>query len=363
MRFRASPFVAFVALVVLVATIGPIATSAGADALADKRVEAQKIAARLGELDMQMMDVSAQFEAANYRLHKAEKQVAAAQTLVDQTRDETERREAELKSYAVNAYVSGNQTRQFDALITSTAENGTVAKYYLESMSANRQDLIDKLTAARSRAEEDQRRLDQALAEAKSSANEIEKAKSAAQAARNEQAALNAKVQGELTALVQQEQEAQRARDAAAAAAAQRATASRSESGSSRSVVAAPAANGSAASIAITAMLSQMGKPYVWGAAGPDAFDCSGLILWAYAKAGISLPHYSGAMYAMTTRISESQLQPGDFVFWGSGGSEHVAIYMGGNQLVHTFRPPTGVSVTPLDGWWKPPSGFGRLRV
>ena len=64
----------------------------------------------------------------------------------------------------------------------------------------------------------------------------------------------------------------------------------------------------------------------------------------------------------MTTRISRSQLQPGDLVFWGGGGSEHVAIYMGGNQLVHAFGSGGGVAVTQLDGWWKPATGYGRLN-
>ena len=74
------------------------------------------------------------------------------------------------------------------------------------------------------------------------------------------------------------------------------------------------------------------------------------------------LPHYSGAQYAATTRISASQLQPGDLVFWGPGGSEHVAIYMGGNSLVHAYSSGRGVDVTPLQGWWKPPTGYGRIN-
>jgi peptidoglycan DL-endopeptidase CwlO len=107
--------------------------------------------------------------------------------------------------------------------------------------------------------------------------------------------------------------------------------------------------------------LSKQGASYVWGAAGPNVFDCSGLLVWAFAQVGISLPHYSGAIYNMTTRISAGQLEPGDFVFWGGGGSEHVALYMGGNQLIHAFRSG-GTKVTPLQGWWKAPSGYGRLR-
>jgi cell wall-associated NlpC family hydrolase len=63
----------------------------------------------------------------------------------------------------------------------------------------------------------------------------------------------------------------------------------------------------------------------------------------------------------MTTRISRSQLQAGDLVFWGAGGSEHVAIYTGGG-LVHAFGSGGGVNTTALEGWWKPPTGYGRLN-
>jgi cell wall-associated NlpC family hydrolase len=123
-----------------------------------------------------------------------------------------------------------------------------------------------------------------------------------------------------------------------------------------------PPANGSVANAAIRAGLTKVGSPYVWAAGGPNAFDCSGFTQWAFGQAGISLPHYSGAQYAMTTRISASQLQPGDLVFWGGSGSEHVAIYMGNDQLVHAFGSG-GVDVTALDGWWKRPSGYGRLNL
>jgi len=119
-----------------------------------------------------------------------------------------------------------------------------------------------------------------------------------------------------------------------------------------------PPPPGSGASGAVAAALTRVGSPYVWGAAGPTTFDCSGLVVWAYAQVGINLPHYSGAQYQTTTRISASQLQPGDLVFYGPGGSEHVAIYIGGNQLVQASH---GISVTNFQGWWKDPVGYGRI--
>ena len=185
----------------------------------------------------------------------------------------------------------------------------------------------------------------------------IEQLKKAADDATNQQAALNSRVQGELRVLVQ----AENARIAAAAAAARAAAAASSSGGRA---TAAPNPNPGQvrpeAARAIAAGRTKLGAGYVWAAEGPDVFDCSGFVRWAFLQVGISLQHYSGAMYKSTIRISESQLQPGDLVFWGAGGSQHVAIYIGGNQILHTAK---GVAITSMNGWWTygPIMSFGRI--
>ena len=83
-------------------------------------------------------------------------------------------------------------------------------------------------------------------------------------------------------------------------------------------------------SAAIKYAEAQLGKPYMYAASGPDTFDCSGLTMMAWAAAGISLPHYSGAQYEMFPHVPLDQLAPGDLLFWGVQGSEHVAMYIGG---------------------------------
>lgn len=91
------------------------------------------------------------------------------------------------------------------------------------------------------------------------------------------------------------------------------------------------------------------GHPYVWGATGPDAFDCSGLVQYALGKLGIKYAHYSGSQYAESQKISRSQAKPGDLVFWGSGGSEHVGVYAGGNNYFSAESPSTGIRMNSLD--------------
>jgi cell wall-associated NlpC family hydrolase len=93
--------------------------------------------------------------------------------------------------------------------------------------------------------------------------------------------------------------------------------------------------------------MTRRGDPYVWGAAGPGTFDCSGLVMWAYAQVGISLPHYTVSQYNMGQHISRSQLEPGDLVFFYAG-IDHVGIYLGGGLMVDA--PSTGqvVQVQPV---------------
>lgn len=101
------------------------------------------------------------------------------------------------------------------------------------------------------------------------------------------------------------------------------------------------------AKVAVDYVLAQVGKRYVYGAAGPNAFDCSGLTMAAWGAAGVSLPHNSAAQMAAGTRIPESQLQPGDLVFYYSGIS-HVGMYIGNGMIVNALNPSSGVRISPL---------------
>ncbi|MGV4985642.1 NlpC/P60 family protein [Streptomyces sp. NRAIS4] len=109
----------------------------------------------------------------------------------------------------------------------------------------------------------------------------------------------------------------------------------------------ATAANARAAA-AISYAYAKLGSPYVWGAAGPNAFDCSGLVQAAYRSAGISLPRTTYAQIDAGRRVSRSELQPGDLVFFYSGIS-HVGIYVGGGEMIHAPNPSAPVRLAPVD--------------
>jgi cell wall-associated NlpC family hydrolase len=101
------------------------------------------------------------------------------------------------------------------------------------------------------------------------------------------------------------------------------------------------------AAVAVHYAMAQVGKPYVYGAAGPNSFDCSGLTMAAWGAAGVGLPHSSSAQYGSGTHIAESQLQPGDLVFYYSPIS-HVGMYIGNGMIVNAENPSAGIRVTGL---------------
>ena len=89
---------------------------------------------------------------------------------------------------------------------------------------------------------------------------------------------------------------------------------------------------------AVSIAMQYLGTPYVWGGASPGGFDCSGLVVFVYSQLGISLPHYTGALWNVGTPVSIDQLQAGDLVFFYGLG--HVGIYIGGGEFIHA--PHTG---------------------
>lgn len=120
----------------------------------------------------------------------------------------------------------------------------------------------------------------------------------------------------------------------------------------------------SGAQLAVDYARAQLGKPYEWGAAGPDAFDCSGLTMRAWQQAGVYLPHWSVAQARIVTRVSYADLRPGDLIFWSdngqASGTYHVGLYIGSGKMIHAPRPGKVVEIQSVF-YWRPPSFYGRV--
>jgi cell wall-associated NlpC family hydrolase len=184
-----------------------------------------------------------------------------------------------------------------------------------------------------------------------------------------EQQRLYSSLKGEIAKLVAQQAAHQRALAAAArvrlnelhASAIQQASATvvgaSAITPSADTVVAPPPTHGNVVQYA----MSQLNTPYVWGGSAPGGFDCSGLVMWAYAQVGVSLPHSSYAQYGYGVPVSRDQLQPGDIVFFDGLG--HVGIYIGGDQFVHAPHTGDVVKISSLDEAWYAATFVGARRI
>jgi cell wall-associated NlpC family hydrolase len=375
------------------------AHSAAADPLSDKRAEAAALSQRIQQLGQEEEALSERYDQATLALQAAQQRVnqATRQLSVDQGNEATAR--SALTKVAVNSYVNGGSeitqiTRNAQPL-NSVNEN-LVRDEYLGSLSANESDVIDQYHLASLKMNDDRTQLRSALAAAQRQQATLAQDRQAVQASAAQlQQTLNS-VNGQIATLVAQIQEQQReaaaraaqarlaaqrlaaqqlaAEQAAQAAAARAAaaqqvaasglggqvtTASKTTGGSSSGGSSAPAATvsapvGAASSVAaraIAAAESRLGDWYVWGAAGPNTFDCSGLVMWSYAQAGVSLPHFSGAQYADTIHISISDVEPGDLVFPGDPG-EHVAMYIGNGNIIEAPYTGAQVHIVPLSNFF-----------
>jgi peptidoglycan DL-endopeptidase CwlO len=178
---------------------------------------------------------------------------------------------------------------------------------------------------------------------------------------------LYASIKGEISRLVAADQarqlqmahEAQARIEEARAAAAQQDTVVgvSAVTPSADTVVAPPPTHSGVANVA----LSQLNTPYVWAGAAPGGFDCSGLVMWAYAQVGVSLPHSTYAQYGYGVPVSRDQLQPGDLVFFDGLG--HVGIYIGGGQFVHAPHTGDVVKISSMDESWYASTYVGARRI
>jgi peptidoglycan DL-endopeptidase CwlO len=107
-----------------------------------------------------------------------------------------------------------------------------------------------------------------------------------------------------------------------------------------------------------------LGKPYVWGASGPNAFDCSGFTAYVYKAFGVSLPHQSGSQYGYGQAVSRSNLAQGDLVFFNTYGSiSHVGVYIGGGRFIHAANSKSGVIISSLSEGYYSSRLVGSKRV
>jgi peptidoglycan DL-endopeptidase CwlO len=354
-------------LLTLVAAGGVVLAPLPALAAPERPTTSQEAAALVAARGHDLEVVTEQFNDAREALstkqaeaEQARQQVQVAQAAVTSARDK-------VREVARSAY-TGDQLSTLQAMLSSTSADEMLDRVgTLGTIADHNNELLGAAQEATAQADAAEAAATKATADAQSQVDEV----AAQQADLNTQVAEYKAEYDRLSAEEKARAEAEAAAAAAAAAAdaaarasqaasraerPQSTSASSSSAGSSQtsSAAAPPAASapvassGGAAATAVSTALAQQGKPYVWAAAGPNSFDCSGLVQYAYAAAGISLPHSSSAQAQMGTAVTRAQLQPGDLIAFYSPVS-HIGIYIGNGQMVHAPTSGDVVKVASID--------------
>jgi cell wall-associated NlpC family hydrolase len=316
-----------------------------------QEVEAAK--ARLEELNRRLDQLIEQYNQAQVRLEQTEAKLVEAQHDKRTADAEAAHATAELSKRAVAAYTGMGS--QLDVLLG--AQNLTDFSDRLQFMGALAQDDADLVAQAETAGQRAKWAADQyasALKERQATVDDLAARKSEIESGIADQQAL-------YTQLNKSYEDALAAQAAAEAAAAAATTSSSGGTSGSGGPVFVPPPNASATQIAIAAAQSVIGTQYVWGSADPNVgFDCSGLVLWSYAQAGIYLPHSSAMMSDMLPHVTQSELVAGDLLFFYSPVS-HVSLYLGGGSMIDASHPGPGGEVRIQPVYWEYFDWGGRI--
>lgn len=328
-----------------------IALSAFESSAAPSKQEVAAAKAKLDDLNRRLDLLIEQYDQAKVRLGQTQARLDDAQHAKQVAEATASRATSELSTRAVAAYTGMGS--QLDVLLG--ANSLTEFSDRLQFMGALAQSDADLATQAETAGQQARWAADQysaAVKERQATLDELT-------ARKNDIVSGIADQQALYQTLNKNYQDAIAA-EAAALAAANSPTGTSSGS-SGGGPVFVPPPNASATQIAIAAAESAIGTEYVWGSADPNVgFDCSGLVMWSYAQAGIYLPHSSAMMSEMLPRLTESELVPGDLMFFYSPVS-HVAIYLGGGAMIDASHPGPGGEVQIRTVYWDYFDWGGRI--
>lgn len=329
-------------LLTLVAAGGVVLAPLPALAAPEQATTSQQAAALVASRAHDLEVVTEKFNDAREALKTAQADAATADQQVATAEAGVTAARSQVVEVARSAF-TGQNLSTLQAMLTSSSADEMLDRVgTLDTIAGHNNDLLTAAQTATEQADAAKAAAEKATADAQRLVDDV-----AAQ-----QDDLNAQIadyQAQYDRLTAAEQQASRAQAERAEASSGTGSSTRGGSTGAAQAPSVPVVAGSgAAATAVNTALAQLGKPYVWAASGPGSFDCSGLVQYAYAAAGVSLPHSSGAQAGMGTAVSRDQLQPGDIIAFYSPVS-HVGIYIGNGQMVHAPTSGDVVKIASID--------------
>lgn len=349
------------ALLLALAALALPSTSVAAPSRDIREVQAQ-----VRDLQMRAASATERYNDAQGRLRETQQRLAGIENKVRREKDELAVSMASVNDLARGVYMSGGIDNSLQVLLADDPTDFLAQSAALDMVAQSQAASLRKTRTAQLRLAQSEAQLADQEAIAITYRNDMDAAKAEADDRLDSaQAVLDSLQEAERQRLAALEAQQ---REQSLAAAQQASAALASSSGSSSDSPGADAAGGGysgggRAAAAVQYALAQVGKSYVAAAAGPSSFDCSGLTMAAWQQAGVSLAHYSYSQFSQVRRISDSELQPGDLVFYFGSGAHHVAMYIGGGKMVSASNPSDGVEIIDYKGPWygERYSGAGRV--
>jgi cell wall-associated NlpC family hydrolase len=346
------------------ALAAPSFMSLGASQATPSQGDLASAKARLGQLRHDFEVAVEKYDTVRQHLSDIRKQMKTTKVQVSDLRSSIASHEKQAKSFATQMYEGGSSSAlemvlsskslgQIESTLQYLRKSESTQAKIFERLAVDKRQLTLKLSdlaTARTQVSKDVQRLSSLKSSIQTRMqNQQSEVSRLEEQIRKAAAARRARLAAQRRRAAAQQRQQQAAKQAAPKQAAAPAPAPPAPAPApAPAPVSAPAssASGSAATAVQTA-LAQVGKPYVWGASGPDGFDCSGLTMYAWGAAGVSLPHSAASQYAVTQHVSTSSIQPGDLLFYYSPIS-HVSMYVGGGSMVEAPHTGSSVQVVPM---------------
>jgi len=367
-RRRLAPAVAAVVLVAALATLAGAGT-AGADQISAKKAEARLAESQLNDLyaredrAVEAYDrAHAKLAAVKHALHVNRIQLGAAKQNLAQAR-------AQLAQLVVSAYKGGDPDAAMYVLAAQSFTDLVDRVDVLNRTSHDESAILHRVTVAEREVARRQALLKKQRVQARKLVKQAAAAKREAAALISSQQAKISQLHAQINQLIG-ERKARLAREAAARRAAAAAAAAAAQNPAPTTTTSAPISPpsgpvppaNSLGEQAVQIAMGELGVPYVWGGASPSGFDCSGLTMWVYAQLGIHLDHYTVSQFNAGPHVAESDLAPGDLVFF-EPGIGHVGIYIGNGEFIHAPHTGTVVQISSLSDSWYEAEYQGATRV
>ncbi len=373
-----------VAVIVIATAIFSFARTSTADSISGEKAYAAELVAQIQQENDAISALNEQYDQAEIQLQQIDGQITSNQAAVSHSDKAVRSDIGTLRNEALGEYMSGGPNSSIAQLFSGGGYAQSDAQEYLnlaggnistaidqlhvdqQSLAVRRQALntaesakkstLAKLSSERNQAQQEEQKLTDTLSQVRGRIATLVHQQEVAQQ-KAEERAFQARVAAERAQQLREQQEAA----AAAEAAAEAAQAAQTPPEITTTPPSAPPSAGNAGEIAVNAAKTQLGVPYIWGGSTPGVgFDCSGLTMWSWARAGVELPHSAAMQMQVTTPVPLNDLQPGDLLFYydSPGYVGHVTMYIGPGEMIQAEETGTDIMITPI--WYQNLAGAGR---